>query len=105
MKLLELIKINMKGSIVAATLIALFLVSCKTKKAATAKPVEKKEEKQTVIAVSELYSRSCGTCHDLPEPTKYTSEQWKPILKDMQKRAHLTDKNIEDIYQYLIVQK
>jgi hypothetical protein len=32
----------------------------------------------------------------------HDSTEWKGILKDMQKRAHLNNKNISDIYFYLI---
>lgn len=74
------------------------LYSCKTKK----QTVEVKKEEVVIIPVSELFIRSCGNCHDLPAPTDHDSTEWKVILKSMQKRAHLTDKNIDDIYDYLI---
>lgn len=79
--------------------------SCNTKKKAQTETVETKKTEPVIIPISELYSRSCGVCHDLPVATDYDSTEWRGILKSMQKRAHLNDKNIEDIYQYLISQK
>ena len=85
-------------------LLAVFLVSsfysCKTKKKAVKK--EPVTQENVIIPVSELYARSCGNCHDLPSPMAHDSTAWKGILKDMQKRAHLTDNNISDIYSYLM---
>ena len=76
------------------------MYSCKTKdKVVTEKH---RDADEVIISVSELYSRSCSSCHDLPSPMAHDSTEWKGILKDMQKRAHLSNKGIKDIYSYLM---
>jgi len=95
-KLLELIQT--KKYFILLLLFSLSVYSCKTKK----NTVKKEDNKVNVIPISELFSRSCSTCHDLPSPMAHDSTAWKVILKDMQKRAHLSNKDISDIYSYLM---
>lgn len=89
----------------ALIVLIVFSFSCKTKKQTKAEPPVKEKKEQVVIPISELYGHACGVCHDLPAPSDHDSTEWHGILKSMQKRAHLSDKNIEDIYQYILEEK
>jgi cytochrome c5 len=62
--------------------------------------------KEVVVSMSategkNLYDNSCGRCHKLFEPKEYSKTAWVPILKSMQKKAHLTDAEIEGIAVYI----
>lgn len=37
----------------------------------------------------DLYTQRCGRCHDLPKPSDFTVEDWKPIMASMAPKAKL----------------
>lgn len=98
----------MKSKILTLAAIALFVASCGTKKAPaapatppvaeTTKTVELTPE---LAAGKSLYENSCAKCHKLYEPTKFTKEEWQPILVRMQKKAKLDDTNMASITNYI----
>ncbi len=48
-----------------------------------------------------LYENSCAKCHKLYEPTKFSKEEWQPILVRMQKKAKLDDVKMASITNYI----
>ena len=50
---------------------------------------------------NELYVKSCGHCHKLKDPAKYTMVQWPGKVTKMQKRAKITDEEKALILSYL----
>jgi cytochrome c5 len=67
---------------------------------------EVKELKDVVVSMSategkNLYENSCARCHKLFEPKEFSKTEWVPILKSMQKKAHLTDAEIAGIAVYI----
>ncbi len=49
-----------------------------------------------------IYDNSCGKCHDLPEPTAFTSVQWVGIMNSMAPKAKLTDEQHQLVYDYVV---
>jgi len=99
----------MKFKVLSLSVFVLFLFSCGTKQA-TAIPSETVAEGSSAKLTPELeegknlYDNSCGNCHKLYEPKKFTQEEWKPILKRMQKKAKLDDTQITSISNYITSQ-
>jgi len=82
-----------------------FLISCGSKAVVSA-PVT--EAKPVEVALTPelaegklLFQNNCANCHKLYDPKDFSSEQWQPILKKMQKKARVTDVEIEKIYKYV----
>ena len=48
-----------------------------------------------------LYENNCAKCHKLYAPSDFSSEEWKPIVARMQKKAHLDDLQGQKIYNYV----
>ncbi|KAF2512721.1 cytochrome c [Flavobacterium zhairuonense] len=94
----------MKSKILTLTAAVLMLASCGTKKApavAADAPATPKELTPELAAGKSLYENNCAKCHKLFEPTKFTKEEWQPILVRMQKKAKLDDTNMASITNYI----
>ncbi len=98
----------MKSKILVLTAAVLLLASCGTKKApatptapAVTETAKTKELTPELAAGKSLYENSCAKCHKLYEPTKFTKEEWQPILVRMQKKAKLDDTNMASITNYI----
>ena len=78
------------------------LLSCTSQKQVTA-PV------QTVEVVSmnkeesgeKMFQKRCAECHDLYAPNAYTSQQWEPIVFEMQKKGGISNDDTYLILDYL----
>lgn len=49
----------------------------------------------------ELYELKCGRCHFAYSPQKYSTEEWKTIMKDMGPQSGLTEESEKLIMDYL----
>lgn len=96
----------MKNILILAGL-ALFMVSCGTKKAAPVVSATANETAKAVALTPELeagknlYDNNCAKCHKLFEPKKFTKEEWTPILVRMGKKAKLDDTQMASITNYI----
>lgn len=52
-----------------------------------------------------LFENSCAKCHDLPDPKKFTGDQWKMVVNSMKGKAHLSEEQADLVYQYGISQQ
>ncbi|QCX53209.1 hypothetical protein [Elizabethkingia sp. JS20170427COW] len=81
---------------------ALFVVSCGTQNKGVATSNDSKTlTKGQMATAKKLYEAKCNTCHELPEPTAYTAEQWVPIMKSMAAKAKMTEQEHDWVYQYV----
>ncbi len=48
-----------------------------------------------------IFENSCTRCHDLPNPTAHSAEEWVGIMKDMAPKAKLTKTQHKMVYQYV----
>lgn len=47
--------------------------------------------KEQLATAGELYTAKCGKCHDLPQTTDFTAQEWLPIMERMIPKAKLTE--------------
>jgi hypothetical protein len=45
----------------------------------------------------QLYVRKCAGCHKLYDPNRYSAEDWDKWLGKMQRKARLTDSQVEQL--------
>jgi cytochrome c5 len=95
----------MISKIVLFTFAVALLFSCASKTPSTnvvvIQEVKKVELTKELAEGKELYESNCVRCHKLYEPSKFTKEDWKPIVARMQKKAHLDDMLGNSIYNYV----
>ncbi|MCP2027288.1 cytochrome c5 [Flavobacterium sp. HSC-32F16] len=100
----------MKLRIVSITFSVLFLAACSSTKSTAVASAVTTPAAETVASVEltpelaegkNLYENSCVRCHKLYEPTKFSKEEWQPILVRMQKKAKLDDIKMASITNYL----
>jgi len=48
-----------------------------------------------------LYVKSCGSCHNLYLPSRYTKREWNNIVDKMKERSKIDNKQVTLINQYL----
>jgi hypothetical protein len=49
-----------------------------------------------------IFDNSCGKCHDLPNPTDHTSQDWVGIMNSMAPKAKLNDAQHQMVYDYIV---
>lgn len=49
-----------------------------------------------------IYDNSCGKCHDLPNPTDHSAQDWVGIMNAMAPKANLTNAQHEMVYDYIV---
>lgn len=104
----------MKLKIIALATLGLLIYSCASKTpapvVAASKEINSKEvlvETKSVVMTKELaegqslFENNCAKCHKLYDPKDFSSQDWKPILVQMQKKAHLEDAQIGFISAYI----
>jgi cytochrome c5 len=84
--------------------VVVVLYSCGTKQAVQKQPEPVETETTSAVIIENgknLYEGKCGKCHDLPKVNAFSHEKWDGILKWMQPKAKITDKERGEIYFYL----
>ena len=49
-----------------------------------------------------VFENSCGRCHDLPDPTSHSAQDWVGIMNSMAPKAKLTDEQHQLVYNYIV---
>jgi cytochrome c5 len=92
----------MKYKVPALAVVAVLLFSCSSKSNIPTVEVPKEKVLSPELAEGKsLFENSCGRCHQLYNAKDFSAEQWKPIVKRMQKEANLDDAQGLKIYNYL----
>lgn len=90
-------------NIFAATITLIVLASCTSKVKPTAEAPKSSTSTTEQIAQGKvIYETACKRCHDLPEPTAFTSVQWVGIMNSMAPKAKLTDEQHQWVYDYVV---
>ena len=91
---------NMLKSLLIAVAGTAFLASCTTKPAVVEGTKTITVEK---IALGKtIFDNSCGKCHDLPNPTDHSAQDWVGIMNSMAPKAKLTAEQHEIVYDYIV---
>jgi len=84
----------------AASFIIVVLASCTPKATAIAEPI--KTSADQLAQGKTIFENACKRCHDLPDPTAYTSVQWVGIMNSMAPKAKLNDEQHQWVYDYVV---
>ncbi|OWK74833.1 cytochrome C [Flavobacteriaceae bacterium JJC] len=49
-----------------------------------------------------VFENSCGRCHDLPNPTAHSAQDWVGIMNRMAPKAKLNDEQHAMVYDYIV---
>ena len=49
-----------------------------------------------------IYDNSCGKCHDLPNPTAHSAQDWVGIMNWMAPKANLNEDQKQMAYDYVV---
>ncbi len=92
----------MKNIIVVAVLIGTgFLISCTPK--TTPEAAGKKIITAEYLAQGKtIFDNSCGKCHDLPNPTDHSAQDWVGIMNSMAPKSRLNEQQHEMVYDYIV---
>lgn len=60
---------------------------------------------QTLSNGHELYIGKCTDCHRKKNIFAFSENKWKEIIADMAPRSHLTPKETDDLYKYVLSMK
>lgn len=50
---------------------------------------------------AQLWGENCNRCHNAPDPTTYSDDQWDVVAEHMRQKALLTDMEITKIRAFL----
>lgn len=66
-------------------------------------PIRASPKKLATLAQGEaLYETSCGKCHDLKNPSRFTVAEWRPIMERMASKAKLNTEQKTDVLTYVL---
>ena len=94
----------MKIRIIAIAILGIFVYSCSPKVVAPVTEAPKVLLTPELAAGKTLYENNCARCHKLYSPTKFSEQDWKPVLVRMQKKAKLVDVQMAGISNYIYSQ-
>lgn len=89
-----------KTSIFFAIAVVGILASC------TPQPAVVKGSKMNTVETLALgktaFENSCAKCHDLPNPTDHSAQDWVGLMNSMAPKAKLNDQQHEMVYDYIV---
>lgn len=88
----------MKKILICGVFAGLAAASC-TPKTVTGETALKAEE---LAQGKTIFENSCARCHDLPEPTAFSSQDWVGIMNAMAPKAKLNDNQHALVYNYVV---
>lgn len=97
----------MKIKILIVFFLLVILISCAPKTVPMTPTPKGADDNAPKVMTSELaeglnlYENNCAKCHKLYDVHEFSSNEWKPIVKRMQKKAHLDDVQGLKIYNYV----
>jgi cytochrome c5 len=77
-----------------------FLASCTPKPAVVA--VTKTNKVENLALGKTIFDNSCGKCHDLPNPTDHSAQDWVGIMNRMAPKSKLNDDQHAMVYDYIV---
>lgn len=91
---------NILKTFLFAVSATVFLASC-TPKPAVAEGT-KTDNAEKLAAGKTIFENSCGRCHDLPNPTVHSAQDWVGIMNSMAPKAKLNDEQHALVYDYVV---
>ena len=91
---------NTLKTLLIAVSVTGFLASC-TPKPAVAEGT-KTDNAEKLAARKTIFQNSCGRCHDLPNPTAHSAQDWVGTMNSMAPKAKLNDEQHALVYDYVV---
>ena len=95
----------MKKYIYSLCLVGVIVYSCKTQqtttKTETSATTANLTNEEMLKKGADLFNLRCGRCHDLPKPSDFTVEDWKPIMASMAPKAKLNAEETNWVLAYV----
>ncbi|TDX84522.1 hypothetical protein [Epilithonimonas xixisoli] len=96
----------MKKYLYSVCLVGVIVYSCKTQQTTTTttetSTITANLTKEEMLKKGEdLFNLRCGRCHDLPKPSDFTVEDWKPIMASMAPKAKLNAEETNWVLAYV----
>lgn len=94
----------MKLKISVIVVLGFMIYSCASKSTLPVPVVAEVKKEVVTSSVEEgknLYENNCANCHKMYGAKDFSAEEWKPILKSMQKKAQLNDTEMVSISDYI----
>ncbi len=94
-------RINVAAILVFATIAGIgFLDSCAPKTPVVTAP--KVITAEYLAQGKTIYDSACKRCHDLPEPTDFSAQDWVGIMNSMAPKARLNAEQHQMVYDYIV---
>lgn len=68
--------------------------------AVSEKPIKQSDPMQFVNG-AKTWANTCARCHNMRDPKSLRDDQWRAAMAHMRVRAHLTEKEAEDVLVFL----
>jgi mono/diheme cytochrome c family protein len=91
-----------KNKYIIIIFIAVLIASCSSQLYMPSASDTKMQEQ--LQAGRKLYVAHCSSCHNLYLPKRFSVDQWRKNVEEMQPKAKITDEQKQLIYQYLTSQ-
>ncbi|KFC24277.1 hypothetical protein [Chryseobacterium sp. FH1] len=95
----------MKKYLYSLCLVGVIVYSCKTQQTTTTTETSTATANLTNEEMlkkgEDLFNLRCGRCHDLPKPSNFTVEDWKPIMASMAPKAKLNAEETNWVLAYV----
>lgn len=95
----KLLKMKISSLIIILSIFVFTSCSPTMKPVENAKPLAEKSE---LAEGKNIFTTSCAKCHDLPNPTEHSSEEWVGIMNSMAPKAKLTEVQYQWVYDYVV---
>lgn len=78
-----------------------FLTSCTPKTPAVVEGTQTHTAEQLAQGKT-VFENSCNRCHELPNPTDHSAQDWVGIMNSMAPKAKLTEEQHQMVYDYIV---
>ncbi len=92
---------NTIQTIILTAVVAIgFVISCSPKTTVVA--ATKEVTPEYLAKGKTIFDNSCKRCHDLPNPTDHSAQDWVGIMNSMAPKARLNAEQHQMVYDYVV---
>ena len=84
-----------------AAVLGFGLIAGQSTAAADDEAATPKTDPMQFVNGSKTWANTCARCHNMRDPKSLRDDQWRAAMAHMRVRAHLTEKEAEDVLAFL----